>query len=203
VSEGIGNFVEVDVMPWVVDRVLAGTALWCDEWARHAGVAVRLRELAASRSVLLASGQPHSALARARWWVDVFDPTLATITATDGPFRSCRQGHGCPDVDQEPVFSDASTWFSDWFSQVLTRRSADLFWCDRWDRHPEVMLQLNELWVAWEDARRAPGRFLSWWAWAHQTLGYLTAEDGPMAACKTARGHASNWTTLDGRPADL
>jgi hypothetical protein len=181
------TFVASYVVPWVVDRVAAKTGVWCDRWEDHPAVVVRLAELAASRAQLFEEADPEEPVdnrqAIARWWVDVFDRHLTAIVALDGPLRACQHGHGV-DQDTSTRFPDAVTWFGAWFAPVMARQSTDLVWCDQWDQHAEVVLQVTELWIAWEAARRVDGGMLGWWDHAYRTLGYLGAPGGTFAGCK-------------------
>ncbi|MDQ6838792.1 MAG: DUF4913 domain-containing protein [Actinomycetota bacterium] len=193
----VTDFVNAYVYPWAVGRLDAGTALWCNNWAEHPPVLVRLMELAASREHALSD--PGLA---ARWWVDVLDRHLDRVVALDGPFRGCRDTHDPNWVPGQKTraYPNVEAWFEEWFALVLTRRTpADLFWCPGWQDHAEVHLQLTALWAAWEQARREPSAMLGWWDHAHRTLGVITGPAGPFAGCKLANGHGDGWRTLNGR----
>jgi hypothetical protein len=187
------TFVASYVVPWVIDRAAAKTGVWCDQWENHPAVVIRLVELTASRAELFEKDPDHPAgnrQTKARWWVDVFDRHLTAISALDGPLRACRHGHSV-DGDTSTRFPDAMTWFGAWFAPVMARQSTDLIWCNKWDQHAEVVLQVTELWIAWEAARRIDGGMLAWWDHAYRTLGYLAQPGGTFSACKR-RTHTEN-----------
>ncbi len=190
------EFVEAYVYPWAVNRIAAGTGLWCPAWTEHPQVLVRAMELAISRQQAVADPTLPG-----KWWVDIFDRHLDRFTALDGPFRNCQAGHDPgPAKAKQPVFATVEAWFEDWFALVLTRRTpSDLFWCPGWQDHAEVHLQLTALWAAWEQARVQPSAMLGWWDRAHRTLGAITGPAGPFAACKLNNGHAESWKTILGQ----
>jgi hypothetical protein len=200
----VRHFVDSFVAPAAVDRVTAGTGMWCDQWDEHPDVLLRLAELAASRTSLVPDtdddrgGDP---VGIARWWVDIFDRHIFTVCAVDGPLQRCRHGHvppGTP-LGGDRFFESVQEWFDAWFAVVWTRRVTDLYWCDQWQEHPEVYLQMIELWTLWEAARLRPGGLLGWWEQAHRTLAYVTCGDGPFADCKLNAEHRPHPHDLVGR----
>lgn len=201
-AEDLQAFVDAYVAPWAVDRHAAGTGIWCPEWKQHPDVVLRLAELAGSRAAMFAADDADTdpdPLELGRWWVDLLDRHVAAICALDGPLRRCRNGHH-DSADPTPLhFASVHDWFARWFAVIWTRRPTDLFWCDHWDEHPEVLLQLIELWMLWETARLQAGGLLAWWEQAQRTMGHIVGETGPMAACKTSRTHQTSWVALDGR----
>lgn len=203
-AEDLAGFVAAYVAPWAVDRHTAGTGIWCPQWDQHPDLLLRLAELAGSRAGLFAGDADTDVdpSELARWWVDVLDRHIAAICAPDGPLRRCRHGHQDTPTASPLRFESVHDWFAGWFALIWTRRDIDLFWCDQWGRHPEVLLQLIELWTLWETARLHPGAMLGWWNQTHRTMAHLTAETGPMAACKTSRRHQSSWVALNGQRID-
>jgi hypothetical protein len=185
------TFVESYVVPWLVDRAAAGTGLWCDQWEDHPAVVIRLVELAASRAQLFEVDNPEdppdNRQAIARWWVDVFDRHLSAIAALDGPLRACQHGHGA-DQDTTTRYPDAESWVVGWLAPVLARQKTDRPWCEKWNLHAEVVLQVTELWIAWEAARLVNGGMLGWWDHAYRTLAYLSQPGGTFAGCKRVHG---------------
>jgi hypothetical protein len=201
-DEELHGFVDAYVVPWAVDRHRAGTGIWCPQWHKHPDVVLRLAELTGSRAALFETEDDVDRVAIGRWWVDLLDRHIAAVCAIDGPLRRCRHGHQ-DNAEQTPLrFKSVHDWYASWFALIWTRRPVDLWWCDQWHQHPEVLLQLIELWILWETARHQPGAMLSWWEQAHRTMAHITAENGPMAACKTGRSHETRWVTLDGQPID-
>jgi hypothetical protein len=81
----------------------------------------------------------------------------------------------------------------DFMSEVLARTyrrqledASDKVWCSRWYLHPEAVMRVEGMWLAWEAARgQADG--LSVWLRDHADphMAVLFATDGPFHKCKT------------------
>ncbi|WP_019146620.1 DUF4913 domain-containing protein [Aeromicrobium massiliense] len=82
VFEFVGDFLAV-----VYARKIGGNSgfRWCARWHHHPEAVARLTALWEAFETLRT--EPGTAMST--WWNDHADPTMATLTAGDGPFREC------------------------------------------------------------------------------------------------------------------
>lgn len=92
----------------------------------------------------------------------------------------------------ETAFTDVEEWVRRWFAPALaphlTGDGRGLVFCERWWAHNPVVVRLHELWVAWEQGRRA--KTLSTWWVSHADPHLKTlcdGENGPMRYCSPGR----------------
>lgn len=88
----------------------------------------------------------------------------------------------------------------DFVDQVVRRTyrrkvedSSTRSWCAQWWRHPEAVMRLEGMWLAWEQLRAAPDGISVWMLHhADPHMAVLLAHDGPFQECKSSRGHKPN-----------
>lgn len=88
-------------------------------------------------------------------------------------------------------FSNPLDFMTEVLAKTYRRRLEDatsMVWCSRWYLHPEAVMRVEGMWLAWEAARgQADG--LSVWLRDHADphMAILFATDGPFHKCK--QGH--------------
>jgi hypothetical protein len=73
---------------------------WCPRWREHPEAHTRLETL---RDAWI-EARVGTGGAMAAWWIERVDPTLRTVTSSDGPFARCREHHRrLPELTSHPV----------------------------------------------------------------------------------------------------
>jgi|GEM_PF-2254721 len=133
---------------------------WCPRWWEHTAAHSRLTALWQAWEAL----HDGTGTGPAHWWRDYADPTMATLTAPDGPFAHCGFGRHQP-PPALPVFQPGSDFHD---------HSMGTFRGPRWP---------SDLWQAREPLLDAAGPAHRWWDYADRTVAALTAADSPSAHC--------------------
>jgi len=106
-----------------------------------------------------------------------------------------------PDLPQRDIdCEDLITWVHEHVTSIIARPlRGELKWCPRWWSHPEAILRLEALRLAWEEHVVANGAAMSQWIREHldPCLYALTNPLGTFADC----GHSERaGTPTDHRP---
>jgi hypothetical protein len=95
------------------------------------------------------------------------------------------------DAKDGPQFDDMAEWVEEWLLPNLERRMGNTRrWCNRWYRHPEVVMRLHVVWSTWEHAYRLddPTTLSSWYIdHLDKHLAVIFSADGPFAGCSPQR----------------
>jgi hypothetical protein len=89
--------------PMFLHRVDGTRARWCARWWDHAEAIARLTLLWHTWETAR-----HRPDLKPGWWLDL-DHHLPILLAADGPFRTCRTGHGDRTARHQPAPPPAST----------------------------------------------------------------------------------------------
>ena len=93
--------------------------------------------------------------------------------------------------EPEPTFADLEAWVTEWFGQILERRSSNRRrWCARWWEHPEAVTRMRILMLSHRQmVKHGSALDQSAWMLDHldRHLDALQSSDGPFAGCSPDR----------------
>jgi hypothetical protein len=89
-------------------------------------------------------------------------------------------------------FGSVVDFVTDVVAKVYRRKLKDVgnatVWCPEWWRHPEAVMRLDGLWMAWEVLRAAPDGMSAWFRdHADVHMAVLLDERGPFRECKNQK----------------
>lgn len=108
------------------------------------------------------------------------------------------------DDDPENIYPDVLAFVVNYLAPLYARQwqaGREPRWCARWWEHPEAVVRLTTLWLAWEAARLQPGGVLGWFRDADANMDRLAAERGTFAQCAPDRHRTAPALLTDPMPA--